>query len=158
MSRGLFFVATAYRIRKGSCSTDIGEHVMPISPVAKMVLICDDVQLNPTNNKISVLNLLDAARVPEGQSFPCRLNRFTVFVWWRGGHGRSKLRIDVSSARSGDLVRRFEVPVEFRSRTGTTYGIYRMDGCVFPDPDYYYVEVYCNDVFVDDQRLQLIGP
>jgi hypothetical protein len=130
---------------------------MPISPVAKAVFLCDDVQVNPANNKVTLLNLWDAVRLPADQRFPFRLNRFTVFVWWRGGYDKSKVRIDVSNARTGIVIRRFEVPVEFRSRTSSTYGIYRIDGCVFPESGYYFVEVFCNDLFVDDQRLQIIG-
>jgi hypothetical protein len=101
---------------------------------------------------------LDAVRVPSEQGFPFRLDRLVVFLMWRGGHDRSKVRIDISNARTGIVVRRFEGPVEFRSRTTAMFGVYRFNGCVFPEPGYYCVEAFCNEEFVDDQRIEVIAP
>ena len=88
--------------------------------------------------------------------FPFRLDRFYVFIWWKGGHGPIRTYIELIHARTGALIRRTDVVViDFVSRTDSAYGGYEFDACEMPEPGYYWVEAYCEGVFVDDQAIEV---
>jgi len=131
----------------------------PIKPVAKMVYVCDDVVSDPQTGKVSVLNLWDTVRVPAGESFPYVLARLCVLAWWRDGLGKATTRVDLVEASSGVVIRRTkDCIVNFGARTTSVFARYKLEKCVFPAPGYYYVELYCENDFVDDQIIQVLSP
>lgn len=54
-------------------------------PIAKAIALCDEVVADPISGKVSVLNLLNAIRVPFAETLPDRLAKLTVFGIFRGG-------------------------------------------------------------------------
>lgn len=129
----------------------------PVKPVAKSVYICDDVIAEPTSRKVTVINLWDTVRVPITESFPSSLVKLVVFVWWRDGLGKVKTRVEIVQAATQTIIKRTTVCVlEFNERNSTVYGVYRLSNCDFPEPGYYYIEVYCEDQFVDDQIIHVV--
>ena len=130
-----------------------------VKPVVKSIFVCDDVVLDPQTGKVSVLNLWDAVRVPPGGGFPYCLAKVNVFVWWRGGLGQVKTRIDVVQASSGNVIRKTKDHVlNFGARFSSIHGRYGLPDCVFPAPGHYFVELYCEDAFVDDQVIRVLPP
>jgi hypothetical protein len=129
----------------------------PVRPVAKRVYVCDDVIADPSSGKVNLLNLWGAVRVPSDQTFPDRLAKVCVFVWWRDGFGKVRSRVDVVQASTGYLIRRTkDYLVDFEQRTDSVFARYKIENCTFPEPGYYFVEVYCEDEFVDDQVIRII--
>jgi hypothetical protein len=129
-----------------------------VKPVAKCVYVCDDVVANPSTGKVNLFNLWDAVRVPAEGTFPYCLAKLCVFVWWRDGFGKLKSRIDIVQASTGTLVRRTkDCILDFEQRTLSVFARYKLVNCTFPEPGYYFVEVYCEGDFVDDQVLRVIS-
>jgi hypothetical protein len=127
-----------------------------IRPAAKVVYVCDDVVGDPETGKVSLLNLWDTVRVAAADAFPYKLPKVCVFAWWRDGLGQVRTRIDIVQASSNDVVRRTDdCVIEFEDRTTSVFAKYKLKGCTFPGPDYYYVELYCEDRFVDDQLIRV---
>ena len=130
-----------------------------VRPVAKCVYICDDVMVDSASGKVNLFNLWDAIRVPPDGAFPYCLPRLCVFVWWRDGLGKPKSRIDIVQASTGTLVRRTkDCILNFEQRTDSVFARYKLENCTFPAPGFYFVEVYCEGEFVDDQLLRVIPP
>lgn len=129
----------------------------PVRPIAKRVYVCDDVIGDPLSGKVSLFNLWDAVRVPSAEVFPFCLAKVCVFVWWGDGFGKVKSRIDIVHGATETLVRRTrDCILNFEQRLDSVFARYKIEGCVFPEPGYYFVEVYCEDEFVDDQIIRVI--
>lgn len=127
-----------------------------VRPVAKRVYVCDDVIGDPSSGKVNLFNLWDAVRVPSDASFPYPLAKVCVFVWWRDGLGKVRTRVDIVQASTETLIRRTrDCILDFEQRTDSVFARYRIEKCTFPEPGYYYVEVYCEGEFVDDQIIRV---
>jgi hypothetical protein len=130
-----------------------------VKPVAKCVYVCDDVVADASTGKVNLFNLWDAVRVPAEATFPFVLAKLCVFVWWRDGLGKPKSRVDIVQASTGTLIRRTKVCIlDFEQRGDSVFARYKLENCRFPEPGYYFVEVYCEGDFVDDQVLRVISP
>jgi hypothetical protein len=128
----------------------------PIIPVVKSVYVCDEVVRDPDSGKVSVLNLWDTVRPPAGTAFPFTLAKMCVFAWMREGRGQVRSRIDIVQASTGELVgRTADRVLDFTHRT-THFANYRFERFAFPEPGYYYIELYCENEFVDDQVVRLL--
>jgi len=128
----------------------------PIRPIAKRVYVCDDVVGDPATGKVNLFNLWDAVHVPSDGVFPYCLAKLCVFVWWRDGFGNVKTRVDIVQAATGMLIRRIkDCILDFEQRTDSLFARYRIENCTFPEPGYYFLEVYCEGEFVDDQIIRL---
>jgi hypothetical protein len=46
--------------------------------------------------------------------------------------------------------------IEIHHREKSVYALYRLDGCAFPEAGYYYIELYCEEEFVDDQVIRVL--
>ncbi len=131
--------------------------VEPVKPVAKRVYVCDDVIADPSSGKVNLFHLWDTVRVPAEGGFPYRLAKLCVFVWWRDGSGKVRTRVDLVQASTETLIRRTkDCIVDFERRTDSIYARYKMENCTFPQPGYYFVEVSCEDEFVDDQIIRIV--
>ena len=129
-----------------------------VKPIAKSVYVCDEVTFDPQSGKLSLLNIWDTIRVPQGAGFPYRLAKICVFAWLRDGFGKIDVRVVIVEASSEMLIRKTKAfTLEFPDRTVSIYANYRIDGCNFPAPGDYYVELYCEDEFVDDQVIRVLA-
>jgi len=129
----------------------------PVAPVAKCMYVCDDVIRDPRSGKINLVNLWDAVRVPADSGFPYCLGKLCAFVWWRDGYGKVSSSVRVVQASTELTIRATkECFLDFERRRQTVFARYTIEECVFPDPGYYLVELYCQDRFVDDQLIHVI--
>jgi hypothetical protein len=129
----------------------------PIKPVAKVVYICDDVVRDSASGKVSVLNLWDTIRFSSDDTFPFRLKKLCVFVWWRDGLGTVTTRVDVVHASTRQIVHQTNnCMIRFPSRGRSVFGRYMIQDCEFPEPGKYCVEMFCENEFVDDQVIQFL--
>ena len=129
----------------------------PVRPVAKRVFVCDDVLGDSSSVKVNLFHLWEAVRVPSNATFPYSLAKLCVFVWWRDGFGKVTTRVDIVQASPATVIRRTnDCLLDFERRTESVFARYKIDNCTFPEPGYYYVEVYCEGEFVDDQIRRVL--
>jgi hypothetical protein len=130
-----------------------------IRPVLKGVYVCDDVVGNPAGGKPMVVNLWDTVRVPIGQTFPFALAKLCVFAWLRGGRGRVRFRVEIVRSANGERVGHPRIfGHEFTDPNRSLYGRFMLTGVTFPAAGRYTVEFYCDDEFLDDQVVRVVGP
>jgi hypothetical protein len=132
---------------------------MSLLPVGKIVYVCDDVVADPVSHKPSILNLWEVVRVPAGASFPYTLAKVCVVALMRDGEGEVRFRADVLRAGTSAVVRRSQDhPVRLIDRRRSTLVVIRLRDVTFPEPGAYLVELFCEDVFVDDQLITVLPP
>ena len=128
-----------------------------IIPVVKKIFVCDDVIGDPVSGKASVLNVWNAIRVPS-HSFPYALGKVCVFAQFRGGVGAISTHVEIVQANTGKLVRRSKAFVlSFVDRTISFRTKIELEDVVFPAAGVYFVEMFCNHQFVDDQPIRVIS-
>lgn len=128
-----------------------------LAPVLKGVYICDDVIGNPVGGKPMIVNLWNAMHVPQGETTPYTLKKLCVFVWLRGGRGKTTFRIEIVRCDTGERLGRarfFEH--EFTNPNETLYGRFMLENVTFPVQGEYTVEFFSNGVFFDDQPIRVI--
>jgi hypothetical protein len=127
----------------------------PIIPVVKSVYVCDEVARDPASGKVSVLNLWDTVRPPAGAGFPFELKKLCVFAWMRQGRGRVRSRVEIVQAATAAVIyQSADFPLDFTNRQ-THFAKFRLDRVRFPAPGYYYIELYCENQFIDDQAVHV---
>ena len=81
-----------------------------------------------------------------------------MFAQLIGGHGDVRCRVRIVNARNRDVVyESAEQVVRFSDRLQTRYFTLRLVGITVHDPGDFWVEFSCNDQFVDDAVLRLLG-
>jgi hypothetical protein len=132
------------------------EQVIP--PIAKSLYICDDVVRDPGSGKIILVNLWDTIRTPLESAFPYSLKKLCAFAWLRDGQGHVRSRIDLVQAATGSVIRQTpEYVIEFEHKRSTVFASYKLEDCVFPEPGYYFIELYCENQFMDDQAIRVVS-
>lgn len=92
-----------------------------MTPMTKSIFLCDDAVEDPVSKKVSVLNIFNAIRFPDGDV------RINVFACWRAGHGRARTRIEMHRAGSTDwelLARTSDYVLDFQNPLETKYSLY----------------------------------
>lgn len=131
-------------------------NVLP--PKIRYLLVCEDVQTDPTNpRRVSILGLLSAIRSLDDPAYPLLYRELCVFLQLTECRGSAHGRIEICHADSGKVV--------FRTRTRSilfgndpleVYGvIFRIRNCVFAESGLYWVEFWYNDEMVVQQPLML---
>jgi hypothetical protein len=69
-----------------------------------------------------------------------------------------EVRDQTTLARRHHVVRRSnDCTIDLESKTTSVFARYKIENCVFREPGPYYIELFCEDVFVDDQII-LVRP
>lgn len=75
----------------------------------------------------------------------------------RDGQGDARFRADVIRADSLEVVRRSQdYSVRFTDRQRSALVVIRLKDVTFPEPGAYLVELFCEEVFVDDQLISIL--
>jgi hypothetical protein len=128
-----------------------------ILPVAKMAFVCDDVVGDKHLGKTSVLNLFNTVRLLD-ENFPYRLGKLCVFAEFKGGLGIIPVHVEIAQADTGELLYRSpDFVLSFTDRTKTHRAKCKLQKVILPSAGTYFVELYCNDEFVDDQPIRVIS-
>lgn len=129
-----------------------------VIPVAKAVYLCDDVLPDPTRSKLTIVGSFNAVRLPADVAFPYALDKLCVFAQLVGGVGEVTCRAEVIRATTNRAIYvSGRQRLTFPGRHTTVTYLLRLRRFVFPAPGEYTVELFCEDQFVDDRLLHLIG-
>lgn len=126
-------------------------------PVVKSVYLCDDVVQDAENRKINLLGIFNSLRPRQGPGYPYHLREFCVFAQMVGGIGEAPARVEIVSAQRDEVVYAFPTQhVHFADRHTVVSVCFRIRNCPFPAAGVYFVELFCNNSFVDDRALRLL--
>lgn len=124
-------------------------------PIAKALYLCDDVLIDAQRVKPHVIGVLNSIRPP---SFPHVLAKFCVFAQLIGGHGRVECVVRIVNAQNRDVVYESSTQsVHFTDRRQTRYFILKLTDLKIHSPGDYWVELMCNNQFVDDAVFQILS-
>ena len=126
-----------------------------IVPVAKALYLCD-FHVGYSNGKLDLYGIFNAIRAT---SFPHRKGPFVCFAQLLGGVGNVSFHIDVRRGTNRQLVDWSGTrTLHFPNRNTLLQVAVTLPGCVFDQPGIYLVELYCDNTWVADTTVQLLGP
>lgn len=124
---------------------------MAVIPVAKALYLCEEVDVESgAINLYALLNALNTAQ------FPYTPSMFVAFAQLAGGLGTMTAHIDVVRARD-DLVIYVTGThhLRFDRRSQTLRVVMTFGGLVFDEPGVYFVQLYCDNIWVADTTLEI---
>jgi hypothetical protein len=125
-----------------------------IVPTAQTLILCDYFT-QVGDEKPDLYGLFNAIR-PAG-SYPHQHERFCTYARLRDGQGKMSCYIGVRLESSETpICMTSSQDVDFQSREMLVQVVMGVSGCVFEQPGYYLVELYCNDCCVADTALLLL--
>jgi hypothetical protein len=129
---------------------------MPISPVVRYMILCDDWKCEPeNNNRVTIVGLLSYFRSTGSPPYPLRLRELCVFLVLTEGRGQGEGKIVCVFEDTGQKV--FETPariISFGSNPLEILGApFRIRDCPFSQPDLYSVQFWYDGLMVDERPL-----
>jgi hypothetical protein len=90
-------------------------------------------------------------------SYPHIQKHFVIYAQLISGLGLAPFYFDVRFAQTGQLIRTTNTHVlNFPNRDKVIELALTMQGCPFPQPGIYLIELYCNGQWVADTSLELL--
>ncbi len=126
-------------------------------PVAKAMILCDDVVSDPKKEKVHLMGVFNAIRPRGDPPFPHRQPEFSIYLQLTDAQGKAPGQIVVRQADSDLLV--FispEHPIELVDRLQVKWVRFQLLNCLFPQPGLYWVEFVFGGRIVCEQRLHLL--
>ncbi len=124
-----------------------------ILPVAKALYLCDHYS-RFQNGKIDLFGLFNAIRPRDG--YPHTRGQFSIFAQLVNGLGAVPFFVDIRFAENEELVWTTEVrELDFPDRNAIVQLLLTIEGCRFPRPGLYLLELFCNNTWVCDTQLLL---
>jgi hypothetical protein len=124
-----------------------------IIPFAKALYLCDG-HLGFANQKTDLVGIFNAIRAP---AYPHVQQHFVIFAQLIGGLGPIPFYFDVRFPQTGQLVHTTNTHVVNIPRRDKLIQLaFTMQGCLFPTPGVYLVELYCDGQWVADTSLELL--
>jgi hypothetical protein len=118
-----------------------------INPVAKTLYLCDG-HIGFPGGKTDLVGLFSWIRPPQ---YPHRQKYFVIFAQLIGGLGQVPFYIDIRYTGDGSLVHSTMPKVlHFPHRDKLVQLACTIQGCLFPQPGRYLVELFCNGQWVAD--------
>lgn len=127
-----------------------------VSPVVKSIFLCDLVEADRQSGKLTVQGVFNSLRVPFVENAVSVLDDFCSFTEFTGGVSDAVVRLEIVQAGTNAVVLRTSDRVlRFPGRHTTVAVSFRVSGLAVAEPGVYFVELYCNDQFVDDRVLSI---
>ena len=122
-----------------------------IVPVAKSLFHCD-YHVGYSDGKVDLYGIFNAIR-PQG-GYPHTHPQFCVFAQLVNGLGQVPFFVDIRDATSNQLIYTTGTNVlSFPNRTAVVQVALTIQGCTFPGPGLYFVELFCDNTWVCDTTL-----
>jgi hypothetical protein len=125
-----------------------------IIPVARALYLCD-FYIGYEGGRVDLYGLFNGLRPAV---YPHVRDRFVVYTQLTGGVGEVPVFIDVRHAERNELVHTTHTrTLQFRDRTALVQLAFAIEGCRFPYPGLYTVELFCHNTPVCDTTVRLHG-
>jgi hypothetical protein len=126
---------------------------MAVVPVAKAMYLCD-YHVGYSNGKVDLYGLFNAIRPQDG--YPHSRSRFCVFAQLNNGLGDVTFFVDIRSAVDDELIYTTDPrQLRFPHRQTVLQVALTIEGCEFPAPGVYLLELFCDNTWVCDTQLLL---
>jgi hypothetical protein len=132
-----------------------------IPPIVRHMLVCDNVAPSTTSAaSLNVLGVVHTIRAKPGQAFPLRHPGLCVYLMLSGGVGTGEVQIRVVEADTGiDIfgspAHHITYPTDRHEIAGL---VFRITGCVFPQPGLYWVEFHHDGLIVRQVSVVVRAP
>lgn len=124
-----------------------------VIPVTRSIVICD-YHFSSDRHKHDLYGVFNAIRAA---AFPHIQEQFCLFVQLSNGLGKVPFFFDIREADSGDLVHATTTQeLSFRNRKDLVYLVMTVEGCGFPRPGLYLIELFCDNTWVGDTTLNVL--
>jgi len=129
---------------------------MPIRPIVRYMILCDDWRWDPVNNqRVTIVGLLSYFRSTGSPPYPLRLRELCVFLVLTEGRGQGEGKIVCVFEDTAQKV--FETPariISFGSNPLEIIGApFRIRDCPFSQPGLYSVQFWYDGLMVDERPL-----
>ena len=121
-------------------------------PVARGLIVCDRVQVEPGSGKITLVNCFDVVSAPV---FPCRSRVFSVVAALSDGEGHLRMRVVIESLDDGHPIYVREHGLEIPDRLVEMRYRFEVTSCVFPALGEYAAYLYSNRELIADTRFRI---
>ncbi len=131
---------------------------MAIKPVVRYMLLCDDWELDPTNQRrMSVYGLVSNVHSIDDPPYPLLLEELCVFLVLTDGYGQGEGKIICVSEDTGQRI--FGTPnrtIVFGPDPLEVAGVsFRLRGCRFPQSGLYSIQFWFEDELVEERPLRM---
>ena len=126
----------------------------PLVPVVRYMVVCEKVMRDDTKvHSTSLVGLINRL-VSEG-SFPRVFSDFSAFLQITGCRGPGRGRVEIDHPESGEMVFWTKnTSLSFSSDPLVLQGLtVNVRGCSFPEPGWYDVQFWYNDVMLAEQPI-----
>jgi hypothetical protein len=131
---------------------------MPIKPVVRYMLLCDDWQLGPANNRrVTIIGLISNIHAIENPPYPLFYREMCVFLALTEGRGQGEGKIVCAFEETGQNI--FETrgrPISFGPDPLEVVGVpFRIRDCSFPQAGLYSVQFWYEGEMVEERPLRM---
>ena len=120
----------------------------------KAFVLCNDITDHPSGQGQKDLQAAGLSRIEYAGPFPVKLS-FWVFVQVSGQKETGEARLALMRADSGRRYFFRPITVRHLDMAQATVFCIRLYNCTFPERGVYFLELWYDDVWVVDQRLEL---
>lgn len=124
-------------------------------PMLKAFVLCDNVTEHSTGKDQKDLQGAGLSRVEGLGPFPVKFS-FWVFVQLSDQKETGEVRLAIMRADSGRRYFFRPVTVQHKDALHATVFCIRLFDCVFPDRGVYFIELWYDDAWIIDQRLEVM--
>jgi hypothetical protein len=124
-------------------------------PILKAFVLCDNVSDNAANSDQKDLQGAGLSRIECVEPFPVKLT-FWVFVQLSDQKETGKAQLSIMRADSGRRYFFRSVTVRHGDAVQATIFCIRLYDCVFPEQGVYFIELWYDDEWAIDQRLEVV--
>lgn len=131
---------------------------MAIKPVVRYMLLCNDWELDPTNQRrITVHGLMSNIHSTDDPAYPLLVEELCVLLILTDGYGQGEGKIVCVAEDTGSGV--FRTPsrsIVFGTDPLEVAGVsFRLRDCRFPDPGLYSIQFWYEGELVEERPLRM---
>lgn len=131
---------------------------MPISPIVRYMLLCEDWRLDAANTRhVTIVGLISNIHSLDDPPFPLLYRELCVFLALTEGRGLGTGHIVCVYEETGQTI--FQTgkrAIQFSTDPLEVLGVpFRIRSCPFPFPGMYSIQFWYNDVLVEERPLRL---
>jgi hypothetical protein len=131
---------------------------MDVPPLVRYMLLCDDWQLDPANNRrVTIIGLVGNIHALEEPPYPLLYRELCVFLALTEGRGEGEGQVVCAFEESGQTIfQSAKRSIAFGPDPLEIVGVsFRIRNCRFPFPGLYLVQFWYDGIKVEERPLRM---